>query len=111
MLAPYGPVKWARPGSGWYSQVMIDIIRRHGYRCALGSIYPFDAVIPSTVFAARHTIWNARPGAVVVLHDGGSRGLRTAKVLSEVLPELRRLGYRVVSLSELARSICPGCSR
>jgi peptidoglycan-N-acetylglucosamine deacetylase len=38
---------------------------------------------------------------VVVLHDGGSRGRRTAQVLSEVLPELRRRGYRVVSLSEL----------
>src|SRR5687767_11193226 len=43
MLAPYGPVQWARPGSGWYSQTMMDIMRRHGYRCALGSVYPFDA--------------------------------------------------------------------
>jgi peptidoglycan-N-acetylglucosamine deacetylase len=111
VLKPYGAVKWARPGSGWYSRDMIDIIRRHGYRCALGSVYPFDATIPSAVFAARYILWHARPGAVVVLHDGDSRGRRTAKVLSEVLPELRRRGYRVVSLSELARSICPGCSK
>ncbi|HEU4682465.1 MAG TPA: chitin deacetylase family protein [Gemmatimonadales bacterium] len=102
VLAPYGPIKWTRPGSGWYSRVMIDIMRQHGYRCALGSVYPLDAIIPSTAFAARFTMWHARPGAVVVLHDGGSRGQRTAKVLSEVLPELRRRGYRVVSLSELA---------
>jgi peptidoglycan-N-acetylglucosamine deacetylase len=101
-LAPYGAIKWARPGSGWYSRAMIDIMRRHGYRCALGSIYPFDATIPSPVLAARYIMWHARPGAVVVLHDGGSRGRRTAAVLSEVLPELRRRGYRVVSLSELA---------
>jgi acetolactate synthase regulatory subunit len=40
----------------------------------------------------------------VILHDGGSRGRRTARVLAEVLPELRRRGYRVVSLSELAGS-------
>jgi peptidoglycan-N-acetylglucosamine deacetylase len=102
VLSPYGAVKWARPGSGWYSRAMIDIMRRHGYRCALGSVYPFDATIPSAAFAAHHIMWHARPGAVVVLHDGGSRGRRTAKVLSEVLPELRRRGYRVVSLSELA---------
>jgi len=105
VLAPYGAVKWARPGSGWYSRAMIDIMRRHGYRCALGSVYPLDATIPSTVFAARYILWHARPGAVVVLHDGGSRGRRTAKVLSEVLPELRRRGYRVVSLSELAVNV------
>jgi peptidoglycan/xylan/chitin deacetylase (PgdA/CDA1 family) len=101
VLAPYGAVKWARPGSAWYSRTIIGIMSRHGYRCALGSVYPFDAAIPSVAFAARHIMWHARPGAVVVLHDGGGRGRRTAKVLSEVLPELRRRGYRVVSLSEL----------
>lgn len=101
VLAPYGTVEWARPGSGWYSQSMIGTMRRHGYRCALGSVYPFDATIPSALFAAYYIKWHAHPGAVVVLHDGGSRGQRTAKVLSEVLPELRRRGYRVVSLSEL----------
>src|SRR5688572_22903164 len=101
VLAPYGAVKWARPGSGWYSQAMIGIMRRYGYRCALGSVYPFDATIPSAGFAARYIMWHTRPGAVVVLHDSGSRGQRTAKVLSEVLPQLRRRGYRVVSLSEL----------
>jgi peptidoglycan-N-acetylglucosamine deacetylase len=101
VLAPYGALKWARPGSGWYSRAMIDVLRRHGYHCALGSVYPLDATIPWAGFAARYISWHIRPGAVVVLHDGGSRGRRTAKVLSEVLPELRRRGYRVVSLSEL----------
>jgi peptidoglycan/xylan/chitin deacetylase (PgdA/CDA1 family) len=104
ILAPYGVVTWARPGSGWYSQAMIGVMKQHGYRCALGSVYPFDATIPSAAFAAHHVMWHARPGAVLVLHDGGSRGRRTAKVLREVLPELRRRGYRVVSLSELMRS-------
>jgi peptidoglycan/xylan/chitin deacetylase (PgdA/CDA1 family) len=101
VLAPYGAVRWARPGSGWYSQAMIGVMQRHGYRCALGSVYPFDVTIPWASFAARYILGHARPGAVIVLHDGGSRGRRTANVLSEVLPELRRRGYRVVSLSEL----------
>jgi peptidoglycan-N-acetylglucosamine deacetylase len=101
MLAPWGPISWARPGSGWYSQPMIAVMRRHGYRCVLGSVYPFDAAIPSAAWAARYVLRNARPGAIVVLHDGGSRGQRTARVLAEVLPELRRRGYRVVTLSEL----------
>jgi peptidoglycan/xylan/chitin deacetylase (PgdA/CDA1 family) len=100
-LAPWGRPLWARPGSGWYSQVMIGVMQRHGYRCALGSVYPFDATIPSGAWAKRYILRNARPGAIVVLHDGGSRGRRTARVLAEVLPELRRRGYRVVSLSEL----------
>jgi peptidoglycan/xylan/chitin deacetylase (PgdA/CDA1 family) len=42
-LAPWGRPHWARPGSGWYSQAMISVLQRHGYRCVLGSVYPFDA--------------------------------------------------------------------
>ena len=101
VLAPYGAVRWARPASGWYSRTMIETMEAQGYRCALGAVYPFDAAIPSTLFAARYILRHARPGAVVILHDGGARGRRTARVLGKVLPELRRRGYRVVSLSEL----------
>jgi peptidoglycan/xylan/chitin deacetylase (PgdA/CDA1 family) len=100
-LAPWGRLIWARPASGWYSQAMVEVMQRHGYRCVLGSVYPFDATIPSVAWARGYILRNARPGAIVVLHDGGSRGRRTARVLAEVLPELRRRGYRVVSLSEL----------
>jgi peptidoglycan/xylan/chitin deacetylase (PgdA/CDA1 family) len=98
----WGRPIWARPGSGWYSQTMIDVMQRHGYRCALGSVYPFDATIPSVAWATRYVLRNAKPGAIVVLHDGGNRGQRTVRILAQVLPELRRRGYRVVSLSELA---------
>jgi peptidoglycan/xylan/chitin deacetylase (PgdA/CDA1 family) len=101
VLATYAPVKWARPGSGWYSRAMIEVMHRHGYGCVLGSVYPLDAALPWASFAARFVRQHARPGAVVVLHDGGGRGKRTAQVLRDVLPELRRRGYRVVSLTEL----------
>jgi peptidoglycan-N-acetylglucosamine deacetylase len=101
VLGAYGPVKWARPGSGWYSPAMVEVMERHGYRCALGSVYPFDVAIPSASFSTRFVLGHARPGEVVILHDGGARGERTVRVLREVIPELRRRGYRLVSLSEL----------
>jgi peptidoglycan/xylan/chitin deacetylase (PgdA/CDA1 family) len=100
-LAPFGQPIWARPASGWYSQTMVKTMRRHGYRCALGSLYPLDTAIPLVTWAATYVLRNARPGAIVVLHDGGPRGRRTAEVLARVLPELRRRGYRFVTLSEL----------
>ena len=100
-LTVFGPVKWARPGSGWYTRAMVEVMRRHGYGCALGSVYPLDAAIPSAFLSARYVLRHARPGAVVVLHDGGARGERTVKALRRILPELRRRGYRVVSLGAL----------
>ncbi|HET8625238.1 MAG TPA: polysaccharide deacetylase family protein [Gemmatimonadales bacterium] len=101
VLASYGTVRWARPGSGWYSQGMIAALAAKGYRCALGSVYPYDTTIPSVEFATWHIRRNVRPGAVLVLHDGGEKGQRTVRVLQKVLPWLVQQGYGVVSLSAL----------
>ncbi|HEU4523397.1 MAG TPA: polysaccharide deacetylase family protein, partial [Gemmatimonadales bacterium] len=102
LLTTLAPVRWARPGSGWYSRETVAAMERKGYRCALGSVYPYDATIPSSGFAVRYILRNVRPGAVIVLHEGDARGRRTARTLGIVLPELGRSGYRVVALSELA---------
>ncbi len=111
-LARFGPVSWARPGSGWYTRSMIETLARHGYRCALGSVYPFDVAIPSPAFAARYILRHAEPGAIVILHEGAGRGRRTAETLGRVLPELRRRGYRVVPLSGTSGSaVCSPRSR
>jgi peptidoglycan/xylan/chitin deacetylase (PgdA/CDA1 family) len=107
ILARFGPVHWARPGSGWYSSTMIATMQRQGYRCALGSVYPYDAIIPSSAFATWYILRNARPGSILIVHDGGARGRRTVRVLQAVLPTLRQRGYAVVSLSELVDRVDP----
>lgn len=105
MLSAFGPVRWARPGSGWYSGETVAAMARREYRCALGSVYPYDATIPSTWFASRFVLHNVRPGTIIVLHDGGDRGRRTVLTLGRVLPELRRRGYRVVTLGDLTPAL------
>jgi peptidoglycan/xylan/chitin deacetylase (PgdA/CDA1 family) len=80
---------------------MIQSLERYNYRLALGSIYPFDSHIPSSWFASHYILWRAHPGAIIVLHDYGSRGIRTAETLSYSLPRLIERGYRIVTLSQL----------
>jgi peptidoglycan/xylan/chitin deacetylase (PgdA/CDA1 family) len=101
VLSRFSDVHWFRPGSGWYNAEMLSILHQHGYRCALGSVYPFDPQIPSSWFASRYVLRNVRPGSIIVLHDYGARGERTASALATILPELHRRGFRVVTLSEL----------
>ena len=100
-LSRFGPVRWARPGGGRYNRRMVATMQRRGYQCALGSVYPYDAEIPSSRLSSAFVLAHARPGAIIVLHDGGARGRRTAAALGRLLPELRRRGLRVVTLSEL----------
>jgi peptidoglycan/xylan/chitin deacetylase (PgdA/CDA1 family) len=101
VLSTFAPVRWMRPGSGWYNETMLSIAERHGYRCALGLVYPYDGLIPFADYAAFHVLRKAVRGSVIVLHDGGARGRRTAAALRTILPELQRRDLRVVTLSEL----------
>ena len=101
-LRPYGPLRWARPGSGWYSARTVRAMRRAGYECALGSVYPIDAGLGWPWLSERYILAHARPGAIIILHDRGVRGERTAAVLARVLPALRARGYSIVTLSEVA---------
>ncbi|MFQ5942780.1 MAG: chitin deacetylase family protein [Anaerolineales bacterium] len=100
-LTEFDEIRWLRPGSGWFNANMIDTAESRGYRMALGSVYPFDHLIPSSWFASEFILWRIRPGDVIVLHDHRWRGERTADTLSRVLPELIDRGYKVVTLSEL----------
>jgi len=100
-LRRFARPRWMRPGSGWYNREMISTLQRHNYRCALGSVYPFDPLIPVASYSTRAILRQVRPGAIIILHDHGKRGRNTVKVLSQILPELARRGYSVVTLSEL----------
>ena len=102
ILSQFGEVHWFRPGSGWYNKSMLDVLFQHSYRLALGSIHPFDSQIPSSWFASNYILWRAQPGAIIVLHDIGSRGQRTADTLDKVLPALIARDFRIVTLTELS---------
>lgn len=101
VLSGFGNVRWARPADGIFTGVMVETMERHGYRCALGSVYAFDTLRRSAEPIATWTLRSARPGGVIVLHEVGERGERTAEALDTILPELAERGYRVVTLSEL----------
>lgn len=101
-LSKFASPRWFRPGSGWYNQQMLSTLSKHGYKAALGSVYPYDPHIPSSWFAAQSILWNIRPGSVIILHDYGNRGERTLATLQTILPRLTQQGYQVVTLSELS---------
>jgi peptidoglycan/xylan/chitin deacetylase (PgdA/CDA1 family) len=101
VLSQFSDLRWFRPGSGWYSKKMLSIVQKHGYKCALGNVYPFDPQIPSAWFATHYVLWKVQPGSIIVLHDYGGCGKRTTEALATILPELNRRGLRVVTLSQL----------
>lgn len=95
---PPGRRRYYRPGSGFFSDRIRGVARRLGYRVVLGSIYPHDAQISWVWANARHILSMLSPGGIIICHD---RRSWTEPMLRKVLPEMKRRGYRAVTLSEL----------
>lgn len=99
------PPQYFRPGSGFFSDRMRRLLDRLGFRLVLGGVYPHDPQIASPWLNARHILSMVRPGAIIICHD---RRKWTAPMLRKVLPELKRRGYRVVSVTELLKEASTG---
>ena len=76
-------------------------MKEWGYRLVLGSVYPHDPQIPYWRINAAHILSSVRPGSIVICHD---RRSWTAPTLRKVLPELKKRGYQVVTVTQLLES-------
>ncbi|KAH7328957.1 carbohydrate esterase family 4 protein [Stachybotrys elegans] len=98
------PNNYFRPGSGFFNWHMRDMLGNRGFRIVLGSIYPHDPQIPYPNINANHILSMAHPGAIIVCHD---RRRWTAPMLRIVLPELKKQGYKIVTITDLVKSVEP----
>lgn len=57
LLTPYGPVRWFRPGAGFFKPRMLETAAGQGLRAVLGTVTVADKDA-------------VRPGSIVVLHEG-----------------------------------------
>lgn len=103
---PESHSKYFRPGSGFFTDRMRNVVAKMDYRLVLGSVYPHDPQISSWRVNARHILSMVRPGAIIICHD---RRSWTAPMLKKVLPELKQKGYRVVTISGLLEAQKGSC--
>ncbi len=68
---------------------------------ALWSVDPHDQSLSDPAVIARRVLRDVEPGAIVLLHDGGSGRWATVQALPRILDALHRRGYRVVTVSQL----------
>ncbi|KAK0656158.1 hypothetical protein B0T16DRAFT_398723 [Cercophora newfieldiana] len=93
-----GKRNYYRPGSGFFSERMLGVVRKVGYHLVLGSIYPHDAQISWPWVNASHILGMLSPGGIIICHD---RRSWTLPMLRRVLPEMRKRGYKAVTVTQL----------
>ncbi|KAK7190814.1 hypothetical protein DPSP01_007916 [Paraphaeosphaeria sporulosa] len=92
------PARYFRPGSGFFSARMRALVKDLGYRLVLGDIYPHDPQIPYWRVNAKHILSMLKPGGIIICHD---RRSWTVPMLRKVVPEMKRRGWRITTVSDL----------
>ncbi|KAH8690279.1 putative polysaccharide deacetylase [Talaromyces proteolyticus] len=96
--------KYFRPGSGFVTARMRKLLHQLGYSLVLGGIDPHDPQIPFACVNSAHILSMARPGGIIICHDGRSW---SPSMLRAVLPKLRQRGYKIITITELLKSSPP----
>lgn len=99
-----GPIKLFRPPGGLISRSQLAVAQEQGYRCILGSAYPYDPSHPPSGYIRWLVTKNLAPGVIVILHDGIADPSRMLGALDSILIAAKSKGLRVVTVGELLRA-------
>ena len=97
---PNRPPAWFRPPGGDYTTAVVAAAHRQGLGLAMWTENSGDWALPPANIVAQRVMARAEPGAVILLHNGT---LNTVRALPDIIVNLQRRGYRLVTLSQLAR--------
>jgi len=93
--------RWFRPPFGRLNGLLGEAVTRRGYSIALWSVDPMDWQAESVDSIIQTMMLQVRPGAIVLLHDGGGNRQVTVAALPKIIEHLRSAGYSIVTLDQL----------
>ena len=90
-----------RPPGGVLDNGLVKYAQEKKYTIIMWSDDPMDYRPLPAKQLVKNLIHKAKPGCIVLLHDGGGNRTETVKALPEMIKELQQLGYRFVTVPEL----------
>ncbi len=90
-----------RPPGGLYDATLTAVCAERGYSVVLWSIDTRDWTGTSAANIENEIINNVKDGSIVLMHDYICGESHTGDALKSVIPRLKELGYRFVTVSEL----------
>ncbi len=92
---------WLRPPGGSVNLILLKFANSLGYRIVLWDIDPWDWSKPDVNTIYRRVVTKAKPGSVILLHDGGGNRKNTLLALPLILKSLTNRGFSFVTLDDL----------
>ncbi|UYN89965.1 MAG: polysaccharide deacetylase family protein [Anaerolineales bacterium] len=97
-LLPDGKMKLMRPPYGSHDENTEPWVNALGYAMVMWDVDPEDWSEPGTEAIASQVLAGVKPGAIVLLHDGGGDRSQTVAAVEQLLPALAEQGYVFHSL-------------
>jgi peptidoglycan-N-acetylglucosamine deacetylase len=96
-----------RPPFGSFDRNTFALLRRYHMLMVLWSVDTDDYRRPGVTTIVQRALAGARPGAIVLMHDGGGDRSQTLAALPAIVRALRDRGYRLVTVPQLLRDDPP----
>ena len=90
-----------RPPGGAVDSAVLATAGALGLRTILWSVDPVDWSTPGADAVYSRVVFAARPGSIVLMHDGGGDRSGTLAALPRIVDTLRARGYRFATVTQL----------
>ncbi len=90
--------RYFRPPGGHYNFKVVAAVKDNGEDMALWSIHSSDTDRPSSEYIIKKVLSKVEDQSIILMHSGVEQ---TLAALPQLIRELRKKGYRLVTLSEL----------
>lgn len=90
-----------RPPGGIMHNGVADYARNSKYAIILWSSDSVDYSRPAVPKLINNVFRRAKPGGIVLMHDGGGNRSKTVQALPEIIANFRKQGYSFVTIPEL----------
>lgn len=92
-----------RPPGGFLNNGLAEYAKNQKYAVMMWSEESGDAQrrSPQVPGMVKNVLKSAKPGAIVLMHDGGGNRSRTVQALPQIIDGLKAQGYRFVTIPEL----------
>lgn len=94
------PLLW-RPPYGSFNATTLKLLRAREMTMVLWTVDTSDYARPGVKRIVYTALSGARPGAIILFHDGGGNRSQTLAALPRIIQRLRQRGYRLVTVPQL----------
>lgn len=96
-----GSSQWFRPPGGQFNYQTLLSAKKAGLKTVLWTADGQDWKKEGAAAITANVLSQIRPGAIVLLHDGGGDRSQTLEALPQIINGIRAMGYSIVTLYQL----------